>query len=143
MTIRIIAVGTLKESFYESAVAEYVKRLGKYAKVEIIQIKESTPEREATDIATKIKGYTILLDINGVPTTSPALAKLIQDTMMTKSTITFLIGGSNGVGSNLDNLVENKISFGAITLPHQLFRVVLVEQIYRAFTIIGNEKYHK
>ena len=65
MTIRIIAVGTLKEVFYESAVAEYVKRLGKYAKVEIVQIKESDSAREATDIATKIKGHAILLDIGG------------------------------------------------------------------------------
>jgi 23S rRNA (pseudouridine1915-N3)-methyltransferase len=143
LTIKIIAVGSVREKFYTDAIAEYAKRLQKYCKFDIVQIPESNPQQESVHIAQKLKGYTILCDINGALITSEALACKIQDLSQTTSTITFIIGGSDGVGSHLDEHINEKISFGRITLPHQLFRVILTEQIYRALTISRGEKYHK
>ena len=144
MSIRLVAVGGIKESFYEEAIAEYVKRLSKYCKFEIIEIKESDVKNEAFAIRQKLKGHVILCDINGKQISSVELSDcLFNIGVMGTSTATIIIGGSNGVGNYLDDAVAEKISFGRITLPHQLFRVVLVEQIYRAFTIIKGEKYHK
>ena len=134
ISIRLIAVGNLKERYLTDAVAEYAKRLSKYCKLEIIEVKENKP------IQDKIKGYSILCDIEGDLITSEALANKFKTISQTSSLITFVIGGSEGV-SGLE--VNEKISFGRITFPHQLFRVVLIEQIYRAFTIIKGEKYHK
>jgi len=141
--IRIVAVGTVKESFWTDAIAEYTKRMPKYCKFEILQIKESTVKKECEEISAKLKGYVFLFDINGTAISSDDLSNKIAKISQTASTITFVIGGSDGVGIYLDNVINEKISFGRITLPHQLFRVVAVEQIYRAFTIIGGEKYHK
>ena len=141
--VRIVAVGGLKEKFWQDGVAEYVKRLGKYCKLEIIQIKESNPKKECEDIHEKLKGYVFLCDINGNMVRSDEIAEKIAKNTQNSNTLTFVIGGSDGVGTYLDDVVHEKISFGRITLPHQLFRVVLIEQIYRAFTILGGEKYHK
>jgi len=153
--IRLITVGTLKETFWRDAYAEYAKRLTRYCKLELIEIKESNPKQESADIRAKLdtkKGHVFLMDIKGTPTSSEDLASKISNLSQTTSTITFIIGGSDGVymGSDpttqhgsLATLINDKISFGKITLPHQLFRVILTEQIYRAFTMIGNEKYHK
>ena len=143
LTVRVVAVGTLKEKFFVSAVDEYVKRLGKYCKFEIIQVKESGPKKEAEEIRAKLRGYVILCDVMGELVSSEGLAKRFEDLSMDTSTITFVIGGSDGVGGYLDDVADEKTSFGKITLPHQLFRVVLVEQIYRVFTILKGEKYHK
>ena len=141
--VRIVAVGGIKESFYSGAIAEYVKRLQKYCKLEIIEVGESTLEKEAGAIIAKLKGHVILCDINGTLVTSVDLAKKIESISQFSSVVTFVIGGSDGVGNHLDSVVFEKISFGRITLPHQLFRVLLVEQVYRAFTINRGEKYHK
>ena len=143
LSIRIIAVGGIKEAFWADAIAEYKKRLGKYCKLEILQIKESTIKKECEEISAKLKGHVFLFDINGEPVNSNDLSNKIAKLTQTSSTITFVIGGSDGVGAYLDDYVNEKISFGRITFPHQLFRVVAVEQIYRAFTIISGEKYHK
>ena len=140
LNIRLIAVGTLKEKYFADAVAEHAKRLSKYCKFEIVEIKESTVKKETDAIKEKIKGYSILCDIKGELITSESLADKINKLTQINSAITFIIGGSDGVG---DISVNEKISLGRITLPHQLFRVVLAEQIYRAFTIIKGEKYHK
>ena len=133
--IRIVAVGTLKESFWTGAVAEYTKRLGKYCKFEILQVKESTVKKESEEILTKLRGYVMLFDIEGELISSNGLSKKIEKTSQTSSVITFIIGGSGGVDEVLAKAVNERISFGRITLPHQLFRVVVVEQLYRAFTI--------
>ncbi|MCL2755463.1 MAG: 23S rRNA (pseudouridine(1915)-N(3))-methyltransferase RlmH [Firmicutes bacterium] len=143
LTIKIIAVGTIKEKFFTDAISEYVKRLGKYCKLEIIQVKESDIKRECEEIKTKLRGHVFLCDINGQSVSSVGLSKRVENISQTSSTISFVIGGSDGVGNYLDDVVSEKISFGGITLPHQLFRVILVEQIYRAFTIAKGEKYHK
>lgn len=145
--IHIIAVGTLKEKYFTDAVAEYVKRLSKYCKLEIVQIKESTPQKECADIREKLKAqpkaHVFLCDINGRLVSSEALASELGGLTQTTSCVTFVVGGSDGVGANLDDVINERVSFGRVTLPHQLFRVVLVEQIYRAFTIQSGEKYHK
>lgn len=144
LSVRIVAVGSIKESFYEDAIAEYVKRLSKYCKLEIVEIKEGDIKSEAGAIKQKLKGHVILCDINGRLISSNELSDCFFGLgVMGVSTVTIVIGGSHGVGNYLDDAINEKISFGRITLPHQLFRVVLVEQVYRAFTIIRGEKYHK
>jgi len=141
--IRIVAVGTIKDAYWTSAIAEYAKRLGKYCKFEIIQVRESFPKIESQEITAKLKGYVFLFDIGGSLVSSNELACKMEKIAQTSSTITFVIGGSDGVENYLDEHIDEKISFGRITFPHQLFRVVAVEQIYRAFSIIAGEKYHK
>jgi 23S rRNA (pseudouridine1915-N3)-methyltransferase len=141
--IRLIAVGTIKEQFYMDAIKEYTKRLSKYCKFEVIQIKETTMKRECVDIIDRLKGHVFSFDRSGDQISSEDLANRIGKLSQTTSEITFIIGGSYGVGHYIDKHVNEKISFGKITFPHQLFRVVAVEQIYRAFTIQSNEKYHK
>jgi len=143
ITIKIIAVGNIKDKFFADAIAEYTKRLTKYCKFEIAQIKESTVTKECDDIKEKLRGHVILCDIRGDKVSSDGLATKIEKLSQTTSTISIVIGGSDGVGNYLDGHVNEKVSFGDITLPHQLFRVVLVEQVYRAFTILRGEKYHK
>ena len=140
LNVRLVAVGGIKESFFSCAIAEYTKRLTKYCKFEIIEIRESTPAKETRDIMDKVKGHAFLFDIAGDLITSPTLADKISHLTQTTSAVTFIIGGSNGVTCDLN---AERISFGRVTYPHQLFRVIATEQIYRAFTIIAGEKYHK
>ena len=143
INIRLLVVGNLKEKFWADAVNEYFKRLTKYCKVEVVEIKESDKRKEAKDLRDKVKGHCILCDINGNIVSSEQLAGKIGRISMTNSAITFIVGGSDGVSEGLHEVINERISFGRITLPHQLFRVVLCEQIYRAFTIMKGEKYHK
>jgi len=143
LSVKIIAVGNL-ESYFAEAVAEYVKRLGRYCNLSIIQIKHSDQKHEVAEIKKHLtKGAVCLCDIGGTIVSSVDMAKKLEQVSMSPGAITFIIGGSDGVGNLLDDVNHEKISFGRITLPHQLFRVILVEQIYRAFTILNNEKYHK
>ena len=148
----VVAVGGIKESFYREAIAEYVKRLGKWAKVEIAEAEEASRvedpaqkrEAEADGILRRVKGRMILLDVKGKHVTSEGLAQLISNyTLSGDSELTFVIGGSNGVADAVKRRADEILSFGAVTLPHQLFRVVLLEQLYRAETIINGAAYHK
>ena len=149
--IKIICVGKVKEAYYRDAIEEYLKRLSKYTKVEIIEVndlnydKEKTIREESKLIIDKLNNndYKILMDIQGEILDSVSLSKKINDLMINNSNITFIIGGSYGVSDELKNLVDYKLSFSILTFPHQLFRVVLLEQIYRSFKIINNEEYHK
>jgi len=145
--IRLLVVGNLKERFWASAFGEYSKRLGKYCKLEVVEIKESNVKKESESIKEKLlyksKGYSFLCDINGELVSSEILSSKIEKISQNNSCITFIIGGSDGVSDELKSLINEKISFGKITLPHQLFRIVLIEQTYRAFTIMKGEKYHK
>jgi len=143
ITIRIVAVGTLKEKFFVDAVAEYVKRLGRFCKLEIVQIRESDPKQECGDIRRQLRGHVALCAIDGELVTSEGLAAKLENLSQVTSCVTFVIGGSDGVGNHLEDVVAERISLGRITLPHQLFRVVLVEQVYRAFSINSGAKYHK
>jgi len=141
--IRIVTVGSIKETFFANAILEYLKRLTKYCKTEIIEIRENTPTKECQNIIEKLLGYNILFDISGTMVSSQELSTKISKITQTQSTITFIIGASDGIDPAILPHIQERISFGKITLPHQLFRVVALEQIYRAFTILNNEKYHK
>lgn len=149
--IKIICVGKIKESFYREAINEYLKRLSKYTKIDIIELndlnydKEKTIKEESQMIVNKIgdNSFNILLDINGESLDSISFSSKLNDLLISNHNINFIIGGSYGVSDELKKNVDYRLSFSKLTFPHQLFRVVLLEQIYRAFKIINNEEYHK
>ena len=160
MLIKIIGVGKIKEKFYREAIAEYQKRMTAYNKVEIVEVAdekapESLSEKEIDQVKTaegerilaKIKddAFVVTLEINGKALDSIKFAKLIQDEMLDGfgRDMVFVIGGSNGLGANVLKRSNYRISFGKMTYPHQLMRVILMEQIYRAYRIINKEPYHK
>lgn len=144
--INIICSGKIKEKYLEDLINDYLTRISKYHKINIIEIKdENDLKKEAINILKNIdtKDYVIACAINGKELTSPDLAKLIDETFITNSTIDFIIGSSDGLDYSVYDRANLKISFGKFTMPHGLFRGVLLEQIYRAFKINNNERYHK
>jgi 23S rRNA (pseudouridine1915-N3)-methyltransferase len=150
--IKIICVGKIKEKFYREAIEEYLKRLSKYTKIEIIELQDitsdnieiiKTKEKELILQKIKEKEYIITLEIDGKELNSIELSKKIEETFITNSNITFIIGGSYGLHDDIKKLSDFSLSFSKLTFPHQLFRVILLEQIYRSFKIINNESYHK
>lgn len=150
--IRIICVGKIKEKFYEEAVKEYQKRLQKYTKLEIIELpdfKSDQPqielEKEKDRILKMIhpKDFVITLEIEGKQLSSIEFAEKIRETFLHYANITFIIGGSSGLHEEIKKSSNYALSFSKMTFPHQLFRVVLLEQIYRSFKIIHKESYHK
>lgn len=159
MNINIICIGKLKEKYWQAAVAEYTKRLGKYCNIKITELKESplpsnpspadennVKNAEGKYILEKIRtyDYVITLEIKGKSLTSPGLAKKIGDlALQGKSDIDFVIGGSLGLSDEVSDRSNFKLSFSAMTFPHQMMRVILLEQIYRSFKILRNESYHK
>lgn len=146
LKITIFAVGKLKEAFWKDAVAEYLKRLSGYATLTIREIPDSNKNKEAEVLLTALPEHTplILLDIKGKETSSEDLArKLDTYALEGASHLVFIIGGSDGVTPEVRARATERLSFGPITLPHNLARVVLLEQIYRAFKISRGEPYHK
>lgn len=158
INISIICVGKLKEQFLRDGCSEYLKRLSPYAKTQIIEVAEerasdnpsaaeiqSIIEKEGARIIDKIpKGAAVIpLCIEGREFSSPEFASEIEKISLVNSKIEFVIGGSFGLADKVKSLGKIKLSFGKITLPHQLARLVLTEQIYRAFSIINNSRYHK
>ena len=150
--IKIITVGSIKEKYLKDAIEEYQKRLKKYTDLEIIEIKEEgllpakqAMAKEAEKIIKHIneKENNITLEIEGKELTSEDLSKKIEDIMIINSNITFIIGGSYGIDKSIKDKAKYHLSFSKMTFPHQLFRVLLLEQIYRAFKIMNNESYHK
>ncbi len=142
--IKIICVGKLKEKYLVDACLEYTKRISKYTKIEVIELKDSNINEEKDNILKHInKEFIITLEIEGDMLDSPTLAKKIDNIFLTNSNITFIIGGSDGLHDDVKKLSNFKISFSRLTFPHQLFRVMLLEQIYRSFKILNNETYHK
>lgn len=145
--IKIICFGKLKENYLVNAVNDYYERVNKYHKISILELKDSEnifdEEKELLKIIQNDKSYKILLDIKGEEVSSIEFSTLINDKLTHFSSITFIIGSSNGVSENIKNFMNQKISFGKITMPHGLFRAVLLEQIYRSFKILNNESYHK
>ena len=150
--IKIICVGKIKEKFYREAVLEFQKRLSKYTKLEIIELNDITTnqieenkKREAINIQKYIneRDYIITLEIEGHQLSSEELAQKIDSIYQTNSTITFIIGGSYGLDDSIKKQSNYSLSFSKLTFPHQLFRIILLEQIYRAYKIINNESYHK
>lgn len=159
MKISIIAVGRIKEKYYREALAEYTKRLSKYCRLEITEVEdEKTPdkasavleeqikEKEAKRILKYIKddAHVITLEIQGKKLDSMAFSEKINKlAVYGKSHIQFVIGGSLGLHKIISERADDKISFSDMTFPHQLMRVILVEQIYRGYRIIQGEPYHK
>lgn len=159
MKIKVICVGKLKEKYLKDGIAEYVKRLGRFAKYEVIELPdEKTPDnaslaeqrailaKEGDKILAKIgdRDYVMALAIEGKQVSSEDFAKQIAHvTLSGRSTITFVIGGSLGLDARVKKRAHYLMSFGLLTLPHQLMRLVLLEQIYRAFMIQQGSPYHK
>ena len=159
MKIRIICIGKLKEKYWTSAAAEYSKRISGYANIEIVELKESklpsNPSeadensvliREGQNILGKIKesDYVIAMEVEGEQLDSVELAKKIQCAFDTKSsTVNFIIGGSLGLSDKVKKRANYGLSFSKLTFPHQMARIMLLEQIYRAFKINSGETYHK
>lgn len=150
--IKIICVGKIKESFFREAIQEYQKRLSKYSKLEIIELPDYTngnaqenQKKEALLIQKQIgpKDYVITLEIEGRVFSSEQLAEKIDDLFQNYSTITFVIGGSYGLDASIKEKSDLSLSFSKMTFPHQLFRILLLEQIYRSYKIIHHESYHK
>ena len=149
--IKIICVGKIKENYLKDAINEYKKRISKYTNIEIIELDDYNYDIKKTKLCEynniiKVMNksdYNILLDINGIELDSLSFAKKINDSLMINSNITFIIGGSYGVMDELRNIVDYRLSFSKMTFPHQLFRVLLLEQIFRSYKINNNEEYHK
>ncbi|KPG89745.1 23S rRNA (pseudouridine(1915)-N(3))-methyltransferase RlmH [Staphylococcus hominis] len=159
MKITILAVGKLKEKYWKQAIAEYEKRLGAYSKIEMIEVPdekapetmsdkeiEQVKEKEGQRLLAKIKprATVITLEIQGKMLSSEGLAKELQQRMTQgQSDFVFVIGGSNGLHQDVLNRSNYALSFSKMTFPHQMMRVVLIEQVYRAFKIMRGEAYHK
>lgn len=160
MNIKIVAVGKIKEKFYKDALAEYLKRMGSYNSIEVIEVAdemapenlsckelEEVKDKEADRILSKIKddAFVVSLEILGKEMTSENFAGFIEDEMLDGfgRDLVFVIGGSNGLSNRVSQRSNKKLSFGKMTYPHQLMRVILAEQIYRAYRIINNHPYHK
>ena len=143
--IKIICVGKIKEKYLLDAINDYVMRINKYHKIEIIEIPDNDIITERENILKKInpKDYLITLEIEGKKLNSIELSNLIDKTFIANSTITFVIGGSTGLHEDIKNISNYHLSFSNFTFPHGLFRLILLEQIYRSFKILNNETYHK
>lgn len=159
MNIQIICIGKLKESYWTDAVKEYTKRISRYAAIDVLELKESllpanaSPAdeekvkiEEGKEILKAIKSgtYVITLEIKGRQLSSEELADKVESLGIEgKSNIAFVIGGSLGLSPEVSARSDFKLSFSKMTFPHQMMRVVLLEQIYRSFKIIKHETYHK
>ncbi|MBR6238452.1 MAG: 23S rRNA (pseudouridine(1915)-N(3))-methyltransferase RlmH [Lachnospiraceae bacterium] len=159
MNITVLCVGKIKEAYYREALAEYVKRLSKYCRLNVIEVAdEQTPDKASdTEVAAILKkeeerilskipanSHVISLAIEGKSLDSVAFSSLIDDLGISgKSNICFIIGGSLGLSDNVKSRSDMLLSFSKMTYPHQLMRVILTEQIYRAYRIIKGEPYHK
>ena len=142
--IYFVVVGKIKESFYTEAVNEYVKRLSRFAKVEIKELPEgANPEAEAESILRACKGYTIALAVEGEKLSSERLAERIKKLSDEGKDISFVIGSSCGLSDKVKKAADYRLSFSDMTFPHQLMRVILSEQVYRAFMINAGSTYHK
>ena len=144
--IKIICVVKIKEKYLTDLIYDYKTRISKYQKIEIMELKDNNIEGESNEILNHLnnKDYNILMDIHGKKINSVDLSNLIDSKFTTGyNTITFIIGGSNGVNEAVKENVQMLLSFSDMTFPHGLFRGILLEQIYRSFKILNNESYHK
>jgi len=159
MRVNVLCVGKLKEKFYAEACAEFKKRISRYADMDIIEVNdEKAPEQLSAALMEQVKDaegkrllektvqgeYIIAMDLKGKELTSPELSELMEEVMNGgKSRISFVIGGSLGLSDEVLKRADKRISFGKPTFSHQIFRIMLLEQIYRAFKIMRGEPYHK
>ncbi|MDE7417675.1 MAG: 23S rRNA (pseudouridine(1915)-N(3))-methyltransferase RlmH [Lachnospiraceae bacterium] len=159
MNITFVTVGKIKEKYFRDAIAEYQKRLSKYCKLDIIEVAdEKTPDKASEMLENQVKqkeaerilknvsenAYCIALAIDGKKRDSVNLAEHIEQLgLCGKSNLVFVIGGSLGLHDSVIQRADEKLSFSDMTFPHQLMRVILIEQIYRCYRIINGQKYHK
>ncbi len=158
LSIQVICIGKLKETYLKSAIDEYSKRLSRYCKLDLLELlDEKIPEKVNIKLCNEIKAkecrkilahikkdsYIIALDLKGKQLTSEEFSSKIETISMTSSHITFIIGGSLGLTNELLNECHQKICFSKMTFPHQLIRVFLLEQLFRAFKIANGETYHR
>ncbi|MBE5919178.1 MAG: 23S rRNA (pseudouridine(1915)-N(3))-methyltransferase RlmH [Pseudobutyrivibrio ruminis] len=159
MNVRILCVGKIKEKFYRDAILEYSKRLSKYCSLEIVEVNDEKTSENSTENEINIikdkegerilkhikdRDYAIALAIQGKQQDSVAFSKYIENLGITgNSSICFIIGGSLGLSDAVMKRCNDSVSFSKMTFPHQLMRVILLEQIYRAMRIMNNEPYHK
>lgn len=150
--IKLIVVGSIKETYLKAAIEEYKKRLTKYTNLEIIEVKDEgllddakTLQKEAEKIKKHLteKDYIITLEIEGKELSSKEFAQKLDQIFIENSNIVFIIGGSYGLSQSIKEKASLHLSFSKMTFPHQLFRILLLEQLYRAYKIMNNEKYHK
>lgn len=150
--IKVICVGKIKEKFFTEAINEYEKRLSKYTNLQLIEVpdynndvKEICMKKEGLLIQKNIneKDFVITLDIMGNSLSSEEFAKKIDEILQINSNLVFVIGGSYGLTEDIKNRSNYKLSFSRMTFPHQLFRIIFLEQLYRTFKINNNESYHK
>ena len=144
--IKIICLGKIKEEYLKKLISDYQKRISRYHRIEIIELNDSNDlKKEANDILNHINNqdYVIALDIQGENISSEELARKIDNTFLSHSTITFIIGSSYGLDETIKLRANYRLSFSKLTFPHGLFRGMLLEQIYRSFKILNNETYHK
>jgi len=155
ININLICIGKIKEKYIEDGIKEYQKRLKSYAEFKIVELKEDGNDRdrekakenegaEILKVLAKNRGLTVLLFIEGKMYTTEEFTDLIvESSNRGVSTINFIIGGSYGVSADVERNADIKLSFSKFTFPHQLMRLIFLEQIYRWFSIINNSKYHK
>ena len=153
--INIVCIGKIKDKYIKDGIDEFRKRLSKYVNLSVIELAEENDNRSVdyaitreTDriidtVIKKSKSYNILLDLKGEMKTSEEMALKLEKISLTNSEINFIIGGSNGVGDKLRQIVDCRLKFSSMTFPHQLMRLILIEQIYRWITINKNIKYKK
>lgn len=143
--IKLICVGKIKEQYLKDLINDYLKRINKYHKLDIIELKDSNIIDESKEILKYVnnKDYIITMDINGNKLSSVELSKKIDNLLMNYSNLTFIIGGSYGLHDDVKSVSNYSLSFSDLTFPHGLFRGLLLEQIYRSFKILNNESYHK
>ena len=158
LRIRLIVTGNLKEAYWRAAAAEYEKRLGAYARVEIVELKESrlpdnpspteinaalSREADAVLAAVPPRAYTIALCVEGKPLSSEQLAERLDTVMQSSGELCLIIGSSHGLDPRVKSAADFRLSVSALTFPHQMMRVLLLEVLYRCFGILKGTKYHK
>ena len=153
--INLICVGDIKEQYLRDAIKEYSKRLTRFCKLNIIEIKENVAaslseqdclialKKDANEIKKHLSNYNICLDIEGKQFSSIEFANKLQSLSLKTGEISFIIGASNGLSDEIKKECNERLSFSKMTFPHQLMRVIFLEQLYRAFTILNNIVYHK
>ena len=145
--VNVVCVGKIKEKFISDGIDEYKKRISRFAEPSFVELKDFAPpdavRRECDLILPKLQGFVVLLDIDGKTLSSVQLAETLEKAYLTQPVVTFVIGGSEGVDERVRSRADLRLSFGRVTFPHQLMRLMLSEQIYRAFTIIEGLPYHK
>ena len=153
--INLVCMGDIKEKYLRDAIDEYFKRISRFAELKIVELKEHVSKsnntadiqnnllKDAEEMKKYLKGYVFCLDLNGKMLKSEEFSKKIEKISLTNSEITFIIGASNGIHETIKSLCNEKLSFSLFTFPHQLMRVIFLEQLYRAFTILNNIAYHK